>query len=43
MSKALGVAKKALSTYGNEILAVVEAVRIWRPYLLGQRFVIQTY
>lgn len=42
MSKALGVAKKAWLTYGKEMLAVVETVRIWRPYLLGQQFFIQT-
>ena len=42
MSRALGVAKKAWSTYAKEMLAMVEALRTWRPYLLGQRFVIQT-
>lgn len=42
MSRALGVTKKAWSTYANEMLEVVEVVRIWRPYLLGQWFVIQT-
>ena len=42
MSRALGITKKTWSTYAKEMLAVVEAVRFWRPYLLGQRFVIQT-
>lgn len=41
MSRALGLAKKAWSTYAKEMLAVVEVVRTWRPYLLGQQFVIQ--
>lgn len=41
MSRALGLAKKAWSTYAKEMLAVVEAVRTWKPYLLGQRFMIQ--
>ncbi|KAL9462112.1 hypothetical protein AB3S75_000165 [Citrus x aurantiifolia] len=42
MSRALGVSKKTWSTYAKELLAVVEAVGMWRPYLLGHRFVIQT-
>ncbi|KAH9718390.1 hypothetical protein KPL71_022207 [Citrus sinensis] len=42
MSQALGVSKKTWSTYAKELLVVVEAVRMWRPYLLGHRFVIQT-
>ncbi|KAH9680798.1 hypothetical protein KPL71_026691 [Citrus sinensis] len=42
MSQALGLAKKAWSTYAKEMLAVVEVVRMLRPYLLGQRFMIQT-
>ena len=42
MSRALRLAKKAWSTYAKEMLAVIKAVRTWRPYLLGQWFVIQT-
>ena len=41
MSRALGVTKKAWSIYAKEMLAIVKAIRIWRPYLLGQKFVIQ--
>lgn len=42
MSRALGVAKKSWSTYAKEMLAIVEAIRLWRPYLLGRKFYIQT-
>ncbi|CAH9112482.1 unnamed protein product [Cuscuta epithymum] len=42
MSKALGPTKQAWSTYAKEMLAVLEAVRIWRTYLLGRRFIIYT-
>ena len=42
MSRALGITKKAWSVYNKEMLAIVEAIRIWRPYLLGQGFTIQT-
>ncbi|GAB2274961.1 hypothetical protein Dimus_039102 [Dionaea muscipula] len=31
-----------LSAYDREMLALVTAVRTWRPYLLGSRFVIRT-
>ena len=30
-----------LSTYENELLALVTAVRKWRPYLFGKPFVIK--
>lgn len=30
------------STYGKELLALVVAVKKWRPYLLGKPFVIKT-
>lgn len=30
------------SIYVKEMMAVVEAVRLWRPYLLGRRFCIVT-
>ncbi|KAF5468388.1 hypothetical protein F2P56_012540, partial [Juglans regia] len=42
MSRALGVTKKSWSTYAKEMLAIVEAIRTWRPYLLGRKFFIQT-
>jgi hypothetical protein len=32
----------SLSTYGKEMLALVTAIQRWCPYLLGQRFVVQT-
>jgi hypothetical protein len=35
MSKALEVAKKSWFTYAKEMLAILEAIRLWRPYLLG--------
>ena len=42
MSRALGVTKKTWSTYAKEMLAIVEAIRTWRPYILGKKFIIQT-
>lgn len=42
MSRALGVTKRAWSIYAKEMLAIVEAIRTWRPYVLGRRFFIQT-
>ncbi|CAA0835568.1 Unknown protein, partial [Striga hermonthica] len=42
LSKALGPARLGLSAYVKEMLAVVEAVRVWRRYLLGRRFRIVT-
>ena len=42
MSRALGVTKQSWSTYAKEMLAIVQAVRTWRPYLLGCKFYIQT-
>lgn len=42
MSHSLGVTKQNWSTYAREMLAIVVAVRTWRPYLLGRRFTIQT-
>lgn len=35
MSQALGVTKQSWSTYAKEMLAIVLAIRTWRPYLLG--------
>ena len=40
MSRALGVTKKSWSTYAKEMLAIMEAIRLWRPYLLGKKFFI---
>lgn len=42
MSQALGVANKSWSTYIKEMLAIVEAIRAWRSYLLGRKFIIRT-
>lgn len=42
MSRSLGVAKKSWSTYAREMLAIIVAIRTWRPYILGRRFTIQT-
>lgn len=42
MSRSLGVAKKSWSTYAREMLAIIVAIRTWRPYILGRRFIIQT-
>lgn len=41
MSRALGVANKSWSTYAKEMLAIIVAIYLWRPYLLGQKFYIQ--
>lgn len=42
MSRSLGVSKQSWSTYAREMLAIVIAIRTWRPYLLGRKFTIQT-
>lgn len=42
LSKGLGATKRAWSTYEKEMLAILEAVRNWRPYLLGRKFRIIT-
>lgn len=42
MSKTLGSTKRAWSVYNKEMLAILEAVKLWRPYLLGRWFRIQT-
>lgn len=42
MSKALGIKKLKWSVYVKELMGVVEAVRIWRPYLIGRNFLIVT-
>lgn len=42
ISKGLGAVKRSWSTYKNEMLAILEVVRSWRPYLLGRKFQILT-
>lgn len=42
MSRALGISKRAWSIYAKEMLVIVEAIRTWRPYLLGRKFFIRT-
>lgn len=42
MSRSLGVTKRSWSTYAREMLAILVAIRTWRPYLMGRRFTIQT-
>lgn len=42
MSHALGVNKHAWPIYAKEMLAIIEAIRIWRPYILGRKLCIQT-
>lgn len=42
ISKGLGGRKRAWSTYEKEMLAILEAVRSWRTYLLGRKFHIYT-
>lgn len=42
MSRTLGVSKQSWSTYAREMLAIVIAIRVWRPYIIGRRFIIQT-
>lgn len=42
MSQASGMTKRSWSIYAKEMLAIVEAIRTLRPYLLGKRFFIHT-
>jgi hypothetical protein len=42
LSKALKGRALLMSTYENELLALVTAIQKWRPYLLGQSFVVKT-
>nr|GLL19764.1 hypothetical protein CK203_107764 [Ipomoea trifida] len=42
MSQALGRSKLSWSIYAKEMLAILTAIRLWRPYLLGRRFYIFT-
>jgi hypothetical protein len=41
-SEALKGSSLALSTYEKEMLAIVKAIRKWRPYLLGRPFTVKT-
>jgi len=41
-SQALKGRNLTLSTYEKELLALVVAMKKWRPYLLGRPFVIKT-
>ena len=34
--------KKSWSSYAKKMLAILEAIRLWRPYLLGKKFYIET-
>jgi hypothetical protein len=42
MSKAIGPRQRGWSVYSKEMLAIMEAIRLWHPYLLGRRFQIWT-
>lgn len=42
MSKTLGIFKHVWSTYTKEILAIIVAIKLWRPHLLDHKFCIQT-
>lgn len=42
LSKALGPRRWEWSVYVKEMMTVLEAVRIWRPYLIGRNFRIVT-
>lgn len=42
MSRALEVTKKSWSVYAEEMLAILEAIRLWRPYILSRKFYILT-
>ncbi|KAI3714972.1 hypothetical protein L6452_21935 [Arctium lappa] len=41
-SQALGLRAKKKSVYEKELMTIVFAVRKWRPYLLGQHFVVRS-
>jgi hypothetical protein len=43
LSKALKGRALLMSTYEKELFALVTAIQKWRPYLLGQSFVVKTY
>jgi len=39
-SRAFGITKKSWLTYAKEMLAILEAIRLWCPYLPGKKFYI---
>jgi hypothetical protein len=41
MSRKLNAAEQNYSVHERELLAVVDALRDWRPYLLGHKFVVK--
>jgi hypothetical protein len=41
-SQAIKGRNLSMSTYEKEMMALIAAVQKWRPYLLGQRFVVRT-
>ncbi|RVW69998.1 Retrovirus-related Pol polyprotein from transposon 17.6 [Vitis vinifera] len=41
-SQALKGSALSLSTYETEMLAIVKAIKLWRPYLLGKPFTVRT-
>ncbi|KAL6313182.1 hypothetical protein AAG906_016770 [Vitis piasezkii] len=41
-SQALKGSALSLSTYEKEMLAIVKAIKLWRPYLLGKPFTVRT-
>jgi hypothetical protein len=41
-SQAIKGKNLAKSTYEKEMMALIAAVQKWRPYLLGQKFVVRT-
>jgi hypothetical protein len=42
MSKAIEPKAAAMSTYDNEALAIIEAVKKWRHYFAGSSLIIRT-
>jgi RNase H-like domain found in reverse transcriptase len=42
MSHKLNAAEQNYPTHDRELLAIVQALKLWRPYLLGHRFTVLT-
>jgi RNase H-like domain found in reverse transcriptase len=42
MSHKLNAAEQNYPTHERELLAIVQALKLWRPYLLGHRFTVLT-